>query len=111
MRLENIFLGPEVEEVLQSVPVFTDSEGRMSREQLVLQRENEIKTFRFRCLDFYVTAAKEIKSRLPINKPMYKEMRFISPTVALSGDARMELQNLPLLCRNFKVSQNFYIKT
>jgi len=36
-------------------------------------------SFKVKCLNFYVKAAKEMKSRFPINDQLFKEMAFIDP--------------------------------
>jgi len=76
LSLERIGLGSECESILSS-----------------LDLENS-KHFRQRCLSFYQTAFAELKNRLPLFDPLFKEMKFICPKIALDFDVRKTLPKL-----------------
>ncbi|KAK3928053.1 CTP synthase [Frankliniella fusca] len=105
--LEKVYLGPGLEEALKDIPLPNDP-GK-SEIQLVQMRENEIKTFRLRCLDFYVTAAKEMKTYLPLSNKIVDEAKYIEPEVALSVEARTDLPDLRNSLSNFKVPHDLDI--
>ncbi|KAE8746828.1 hypothetical protein FOCC_FOCC006465, partial [Frankliniella occidentalis] len=65
--------------------------------------DQDIKTFRLRCLDFYVTAAVELKKYLPVNNPVVQEAKFLDASTALSAAERQrDFPQLTNLTRNFK---------
>lgn len=103
--LEDVYLGPECEEALKEIPLPSDPEKKWTREQLADKRKQDITQFRLKCLDFYVTAAKQIQTIFPIGKPIIQEMEFVDPKVALDEKARdvPHLRDLSALSNNFKV--------
>lgn len=46
------------------------------------------------CLEFYVTAAIQIKKRLPINNKMFQELKFLDPKLALYGSSEINFEVL-----------------
>ncbi|XP_034238072.1 zinc finger BED domain-containing protein 5-like [Thrips palmi] len=103
LPLEKLYLGPGCKEVLDNLPPYPP--GRAPAAALALQLEKDKETFKAKCRDFYVRAAKELRERLPLNDPIFKEMAFIDPEKLLSHDVRSGsdgLSDLPLLCSKFK---------
>lgn len=97
-------MGPGVNDALNAIPL-PECAG-MTKEQLEKRRDQDIEAFRKKCLDFYVTGAKEMKNYLPINNRILKEAEFINPKVALLGAARSRLPDLKDIAANFKVITN-----
>ena len=54
-----------------------------------------------KCLSFYQTVFLELKSRFPLFDPLFKEMKFISPKIALNFDGRKVLPNLDNLVMKY----------
>ncbi|KAK3912905.1 Zinc finger BED domain-containing protein 5 [Frankliniella fusca] len=100
-RLEDVYLGPGVNDALNAIPL-PECAG-MTKEQLEKRRDQDVEAFRKKCLDFYLTGAKEMKNYLPINNRILKEAGFIDPKVAMSGAARTTLPDLKDIATNFKV--------
>ncbi|XP_077552607.1 uncharacterized protein LOC144167098 [Haemaphysalis longicornis] len=57
----------------------------------------EVRDLRIRCLSFYQTATVEVKKRLPVSRPFFHEVQFVTPKTALSAEARRKLLALPTL--------------
>lgn len=73
LALEEIYMGPKCEKFMKQYPQYVDG----------------FKVVRQKGLDFYVAAAKDIAVRLPsLNDPLFKEVKFVDPSVALSSTAR-----------------------
>lgn len=87
----------------------SDPEGKMTQEELMERRENDLKTFRKKCLDFYTTAAQEMRKRLPLTNPLFQEAEFLDPANALSFEYRAKRKDLRTLCGQFKVNALSYI--
>ena len=68
LPLGEVYLGPESETLLKELP------------------KTGVDDIRKRCLEFYIVVVEEIQKRLPIKDPMFKEMTFLCPTVALGKD-------------------------
>ncbi|XP_052130804.1 uncharacterized protein LOC127751371 [Frankliniella occidentalis] len=68
MPLEQVFLGPEVSDILDKIHLKIDPNARPAdvQAQAEQKRANDIKVFRLRCLDFYTTAAKELRDLAPL---------------------------------------------
>ncbi|KAK3933093.1 LOW QUALITY PROTEIN: Protein FAM200B [Frankliniella fusca] len=99
--LEKMYLGPGTAAALEQVPLPNDP--GLSREQQALKREQDIKVFKLKCLDFYITAADQLKMYLPLNSDIMREAAFIDPALALSANARIDpLPELTHLIRQFK---------
>ncbi|XP_063990563.1 uncharacterized protein LOC135169455 [Diachasmimorpha longicaudata] len=68
LPLEKINLGPACNQLVQNFP------------RPVAQQ------FRLKCLDFYITATSEMKSRLPHAHPIIQHLEFLNPESALDDD-------------------------
>ena len=80
------------------------NEPGLNEEQRIARRQQNINSFRLQCLDFYITAADQLKLYLPLNSEILREAVFIDPAVALSKEARVDnLPDLTHLYRQFKV--------
>lgn len=102
--MEDVFLGTECEQALSRIPLPDNPSGRQSKAELEAQRSKDLKQFRINCLNFYVTAAQEMRHWLPSRKGIYKEIEFVDPQKALSHEVRaQEIKDLPELCATFKV--------
>lgn len=66
----------------------------------------EIKT---KCLNFYVKAAEEMKSRLPLADKLFDEFRLLDPKYLFSR--RVEQIKIPHLIEKFKNSERFNVHT
>lgn len=98
-----------MEEILSTVPLPDADNTYNTVEKRTERRSQDIKTFRLRCLEFYVTAAKELQKYLPLDNPLVKEAKFLDPAVALSGPERQgEFAYMPNLGRHFKVDVDLY---
>ncbi|CAI6358650.1 unnamed protein product [Macrosiphum euphorbiae] len=81
-----------VNKSLEDVNV-VDPNNYLAAKDMVLGTEcgNYIKDFsaeatelvKNKCLEFYITAALEIKKRLPINNHLFQQLKFLDPKVAL----------------------------
>ena len=85
LPLNKICLGSECEDIL-------------STEGLEVA---DIDKFRKRCLTFYQTSYDEIKKRLPLFDPLFTEMKFVKPAVALDPNARDKLPRLDTLTAKY----------
>lgn len=98
---ENIFMidFKNKENIIPLSEVFVGTEC----ESLLLeQNEDQIIIFKEKCLNFFVTASEEMVKRLPFNNPMYKEIKFIAPNIALDLETRQQFKDLPALKLKFK---------
>jgi len=75
-HLNDIYVGPECEHLLATLP---------------LECAQEI---RLKCLDFYKTAVKEILKRLPYNDPFFELLTFLDPQIALYHEGRIKVKDL-----------------
>ena len=64
-KLEDISLGTDCEDFLQSLPAEETEQGRHN--------------FRLQCLNFYIEGAKQMKARLPLTDSCFDEFRFFGP--------------------------------
>lgn len=87
LPLNKICLGSECENILSA-----ESEGLEAA---------DIDKFRERCLIFYQTSYGEIKKRLPLFDPLFTEMKFLKPAVALDPNARDKLPRLDTLIAKY----------
>ena len=103
-----MYLGPGCKAALDRIPPYQSKDPNVPARELANQLERDKDVFRSKCVEFYVRAAKEIRERLPLNQPIFKEMSFIDPVVLLSPETRTGkdgLPELPLLYAQFKVSE------
>lgn len=78
--LENIYVGPDCESFLETQP---------------FEFKQEIK---LKCLDFYLTAVREMCKRLPYNDFLIiKELTLFNPTIALYHDGKNKIKDLTLI--------------
>ncbi|KAK3923982.1 Biorientation of chromosomes in cell division protein 1-like 1 [Frankliniella fusca] len=103
VSLERVVLGPHVEEILASLPLPDPDHPEITSEQRERKRNHDIRTFRLRCLDFYITAAKELQTYLPVRNEIIKEAKFLDPAIALSAAERQgDFAQLTNIVRRFK---------
>ncbi|KAK3916901.1 Zinc finger protein 862 [Frankliniella fusca] len=103
LPLEEIYVGPECQAILDKIPLPNNQDGKQTQAQLETRRRRDIQQFRLRCLNFYVTAAKEIQCTFPVNNQLFQEMEFIDPRVALDEKTRTgHLKDLGTLASHFK---------
>lgn len=74
--LNNIYVGPECENLLAT---------------LSLECAQEI---RLKCLDFYKTAIKEMLKRLPYKDKFFELLTFLDPQIALYNEGRTKVKDL-----------------
>ncbi|KAE8738254.1 hypothetical protein FOCC_FOCC016275 [Frankliniella occidentalis] len=104
LPLERVYLGPGVEELLNKIPVPTVDNPGVSEAERRKMRDNDIKKFRLKCLEFYVTGANEMKKYFPLQNPVLDGARFIDPSIALSVEARSgDFPDLQVLYNHFHV--------
>lgn len=86
LPLESVYLGPECEQLLQTLP-----------------RECEvgIHQLRRKCLDFYITATEEMKKRLPIQDEFFENLKFIEPNIALTTAGRTQIKDVSCVASKF----------
>ncbi|XP_071581188.1 zinc finger BED domain-containing protein 5-like [Temnothorax nylanderi] len=75
-HIDNIRIGPECDSFLET---------------LSLECAQEIK---LKCLDFYVTAVREMLKRLPYNDEFFKQLSFLDPKIALYKEGRNKIKYL-----------------
>jgi len=44
---------------------------------------------RFKCLDFYITAVREMLKRLPFRDSLFQQLTFLDPKIALYHECRL----------------------
>lgn len=103
--IDKVYLGPGVEHCLANIPL-DNAGGNQTEDQMRAERARHIQTFRLRCLDYYVTAAKELTKYLPLKNEILREATFLEPKGALGIKKVREdiLPDLSTLAQNFKVS-------
>ena len=82
----------EIRQPLENVYVGLDCESFLKTEPLELRKEIKIK-----CLDFYLTAIREMCKRLPYNNNIIKELIFLQPEIALYNEGRNKIKDLNLI--------------
>lgn len=78
-NVDNIYVGPECESFLET---------------LSLECAKEVK---FNCLQFYITAVREMMKRLPYKNNIFEQLQFLQPQIALYDEARIKFKDLTLL--------------
>ncbi|KAE8740950.1 hypothetical protein FOCC_FOCC013524 [Frankliniella occidentalis] len=105
LPLREVYLGPGCREALDRIVPGAPRDPSVRPETMAEQLERDTDAFREKYLAFYARAAQEMKDRLPLNDPIFKEMAFIDPEVLLSRAARTGsdgLADLSLLTAKFK---------
>lgn len=77
--------------------------GAECQELLNSQSEENVKKFKEKCQNFYITTDEEIIQRLPVNDNFFKEMKFLDPEIAPNSTNRTDLMDLPLLKNYFDI--------
>ena len=67
LSLESVYLGPECEQLLQSLP---------------RECEKDVHQVRLKCLEFYIKATEEMIKRLPMHNEFFGNLKFIEPSIA-----------------------------
>ena len=78
---EDVYVGPECESFLES---------------LELECAQEI---RLKCLNFYITAVREMLTRLPFNDPFFEQLIFLDPAIALYDEGRQQIKDLIFIAK------------
>lgn len=106
VELESVYLGPEVNDILAGIPLHLDPNANLTQAQeaAVKKKATDETTFRLKCLDFYTTAAKELRELVPLKDPFFEDLEFLEPQNALSFEYRQHRGDLNRLCNQFKVS-------
>lgn len=86
LPLSQVYVGPECESFLE------------------LQSSEFINEIKSNCLLFYTVALREMIQRLPYNNEIFRELKFLDPTVALHEESRFIFSDLKNLARYFQVS-------
>ncbi|KAK3931061.1 Zinc finger BED domain-containing protein 5 [Frankliniella fusca] len=81
VELENVYLGPEVNDILAGIPLHLDPNANpaQAQEAAMKKRATDETTFRLKCLDFYSTAAKELRDLVPLKDPFFEDLEFLEP--------------------------------
>lgn len=86
LPISSIYVGPECELLLES-----------ESSEFVI----EIKST---CLSFYITALQEMIQRLPYNDEIFRELKFLDPSIALREESRLTFPDLRNLAKRFQIS-------
>jgi hypothetical protein len=86
LPLAQIYVGPECESLLQ------------------LESSDFVMEIKSKCLSFYTTALQEMIQRLPYNDDIFRELRFLDPSVALREKGRLIFPDLRNVVKHFKIS-------
>jgi len=83
-NIENVYVGPECESFLAT---------------LSLECAQQIK---LKCLDFYITAVREMLKRLPFRDTLFQQLIFLDPKIALYHAGRLKIKDLTFIAKRVK---------
>jgi len=83
--LEDIRLGSECEEYLRKLI----KDGHI----------NIVEVIRRNCLEFYITAAKEIRKRLPVNDKFLSKLKILQPQILFNNDRETSFNDISFIAK------------
>jgi len=57
---------------------------------------------KLKCLDFYITAVREMLKRLPFRDTLFQQLTFLDPKIALYHAGRLKIKDLTFIAKRVK---------